>query len=136
MTFASIRNAVNFFLPFVDDSIDAVEVEFMRWRSYWLRHEGDSLPYNTLGVLLSAKEIHTYPSLEVLLQILTTGPATTATNERSFSALRYLQTYLRLTTKEDRLNGLALLFVHRDLTIDFELVIDKFSRKNRKLNFN
>ena len=29
----------------------------MRWRSYWLRHEGDSLPYNTLGVLPSAKEI-------------------------------------------------------------------------------
>ena len=80
MTFASIRNAVNFYLPFVDDSIDAVEVEFMRWRSYWLRYEGDSLPYNTLGVLLSAKEIYT---LEVLLQILTTGPVTTATNKYS-----------------------------------------------------
>ena len=53
----------------------------MQWRSYWLRHEGNSLPYNTLGVLLCAKEIHTYPSLEVLLQILTTGPVTTATNK-------------------------------------------------------
>ena len=80
MTFASIRNAVNFYFPFVDDSIDAVEVEFMRWRSYWLRHEGDSLQYDTLDVLLSAKEIHTYPSLGVL-QILTNGPVTTATNK-------------------------------------------------------
>ena len=34
----------------------------MRWRSYWLRHEGDSLPYNTLGVLLSAKEMHIFES--------------------------------------------------------------------------
>ena len=59
MTFASIRNAVNVYLPFVDDSIDVVEVEFMQWRSYWLHHEGDSLPYNTLGVLLSAKEVYT-----------------------------------------------------------------------------
>ena len=67
MTFASIRNAVNFYLPFVGDSVDAVEVKFMRWRSYWLHDEDDSLPYNTLGVLLSAKEIHTCPSLEVLL---------------------------------------------------------------------
>ena len=99
MTFALIRNAVNFHLPFVG-SIDTVEVEFMRWRSYWLRHAGDSLPYNTLGVLLSPKEIPTYPSSEVLHQILTTGPITTATNERSFSALRYLETYLRFTTKE------------------------------------
>ena len=125
MTFALIRNAVNFYLPFVIDSIDAVEVEFMRWRSYWLRHEGDSLPYNTLGVLLSAKEIHMHPSLEVLLQILTTGPVTTATNERSFSALRYLETYLRFTTKEARLNGLVLLIVHRDLNINFKPVIDE-----------
>ena len=60
MTFALIRNAVNSYLPLVDDSIDAVEFEFMQWRAYWLRHEGDSLPYNTLGVLLSAKEILTY----------------------------------------------------------------------------
>ena len=136
MTFALINNAVNFYLPFVHDSIDAGEDELMRWRSYWLGLEVDSLPYNTLGVLLSAKEIHTYPSLEVLLQILTTGPVTTATNKRSCSALRYLETCLRFTTKEDRLNGLVLLFVHRDLNINFKPVIDEFSRKNRRLNFN
>ena len=75
MTSALIRNVVNFYLSIVDDSIGAVDVKFMRWRSYWLRHERDSLPYNTLGVSLSAKEIHTYPSLEVL-QILITGPVT------------------------------------------------------------
>ena len=86
-------------------------------------------------MLLSAKEIHSYPSLEVL-QILTTGPATTATNERSFIALRYLKTYLRFTTKEDCLNGLVLLFVHRDLNINFKHVVDEFSRKNCRLNFN
>ena len=136
MTFALIRNAMNFYLPFVDDSIDAVEDEFMRWRLYWLRHEGDSLPYNTLSVLMSAKEIHTYPSLEVLLQILTTRPVTAATNKRSFSALRCLETYLLFTTQEVRLNGLILLFVHRDLNINFKYVIDEFPRKSRRLNFN
>ena len=108
----------------------------MRCRSYWLHYEGDSLPYNTLGVLLSTKEIHTYSSLEVLLQILTTDPVTTATNERSFSALRYLEIYFRITTKEARLNGLILLFVHHDLNINFKHVIDEFSCKNRRLNFN
>ena len=78
--------------------------------------------------MLSAKEMHTYPSLEVLLQILTTGPVTTATNEHSFSALRYLETYLWFTTKEARLNGLVLLIVHRDLNINFKFVIVEFSR--------
>ena len=65
-----------------------MEIEFIRWRSYWLRHDGNYLPYNTLGVLLFAKKIHTYPSLKVLYQILTTGPVTTATNERSFNPLQ------------------------------------------------
>ena len=32
--FHSIKNAVNFYLLFVDDSIDAVEVEFMPWGLY------------------------------------------------------------------------------------------------------
>ena len=118
MAFALIRNAVNFYLSFVDDSIVAVEVEFVRWRSYWLCHAGDSLPYNTSVVLLSAKEVHTYPSLEVL-QILTTSPVTTATNERSFSALRYIETYLQFTAEKARLNGLVLLLVHCDLNINF-----------------
>ena len=43
-----------------------------------------------------------YSSLAVLIQILATLPVTTATSERSFSALKYLKTYLRITTKELR----------------------------------
>ena len=38
--------------------------------------------------------------------------------------------------KEARLNGFALLYVRRDLINNFEHVIDEFSRKNRRLNFN
>ena len=64
-----------------------------------------------------------YPSLAVLTQILATLPVTTATNKRSFSALKYLKIYLRNTMKELRLNGLALLYVHRDISLDFEQVI-------------
>ena len=134
--FHSIENAVNFDLSFLDDSIDAVEVEFMRRRSYLLRHKGDSLPNNALDAFLSAKEINTYLSLEVLPQILTTLPVTTATNERSFSALIYLKAYLRSTMIKACLNDTALLYAYRDLNINFEYVIDEFSRKNRRLNFS
>ena len=79
--------------------------------------------------------METYPSLEVLLQILTTLPVSTATNERLFSALKYLKIYLRSRMKEARLNGLALLYVHRDLNINYKHVIDEISRKNRRLKF-
>ena len=70
------------------------------------------------------------PFLAVLIQILATLPVTTATIKRSFSAVEYLKTYLRNTTKEVRLKSLALLYVHRDLSSDFEQVIAEFSRKN------
>ena len=77
-----------------------------------------------------------YPSLAVLIQILITLPVSTASNKHSFSARKYLKTYLRKITKEVRLNSLALLYVHRDISLDFEQIIAEFSRKNRRLNFN
>ena len=77
-----------------------------------------------------------YTFLAVLIQILATLPVTTATNKRSFSALKYLKACLRNTTKEVRLNGLALLYVHRDISLDFEQIIAEFSRKNQRRNFN
>ena len=80
--------------------------------------------------------VDSYFSLAVLIQILAALPVTTATNERLLSALKYLKTFLRNTTKEVRLNGLVLLYVHRDISLDFEQVIAEFSRKNRRPNFN
>ena len=37
---------------------------------------------------------------------------------RSFSALKIINNYLRSTMTDGRLNGLALLFVHPDITLD------------------
>ena len=48
-------------------------------------------------------------------KIFATLPVSSATAERSFSALKYLKSYLRSTMSEDRLNGLALAYIHRDL---------------------
>ena len=58
---------MNFYLAFLNDSIDAVEIEFVQWRLYWPCHESDSLPPYALGALLAAKEMKTYSSLEVPL---------------------------------------------------------------------
>ena len=43
-------------------------------------------------------------------------PATVAVSERSFSALKRVQTYLRSTTGDSRLNYLMMLHVHKDRT--------------------
>ena len=71
-----------------------------------------------------------------MLSILVTMPSSSATAERSFSAMKRIKTYLRSTMGNDRLSSLALLHVHREIEIDVERVIELFaSLNNRKLAF-
>ena len=51
-----------------------------------------------------------------VFQLLLVIPATNATSERSFSALRRVKSYLRSTIHQARLNHLMLLYYHQDLT--------------------
>ena len=54
-------------------------------------------------------------------------PSSTASNERSFSALKRLKTYLRATMLEERLTGLALLHIHQDIIVPIDEIIDRFA---------
>ena len=51
-----------------------------------------------------------------------------ATSERTFSAVRRVKTYLRSTTRQDRLNHLMILHVHKDRTdaLDLKEVANEF----------
>ena len=49
-------------------------------------------------------------------------PATNATSERSFSALKRVKTFLRSSMKQARLNHLMLLHVHKEMTDTLDLI--------------
>ena len=49
-----------------------------------------------------------------VVKIVLVMPATNATSERSFSALRRVKNYLRSTMSQQRLNNLVVLHVHKD----------------------
>jgi hypothetical protein len=70
-----------------------------------------------------------------MLQIFATLHVTTATGEKSFSALKYLKKYLRFTMIEDRLNGLAHLYINRDIELAYGKVTEQFETHNRRLAF-
>ncbi len=78
-----------------------------------------------------------FPTLVKLLQIALTMVVSTASCERSFSALKRIKTYLRSTMTERRLIDLAMLSIERSLSqnISLDEVIDKFaaSDKNRRI---
>ena len=56
-----------------------------------------------------------FNQFEILTRLLLVVPASSAEDERSFSALRRLKTWLRSTMLQARLNHLALLNCHSDI---------------------
>lgn len=79
-----------------------------------------------------------YPSIKKALMIAVTLPCTTCSVERTFSTLRRVKTWTRSTMGEDRLNGLCMLSLHRDLVKSkkatiVEEVVDQFASNPRRL---
>ena len=67
-----------------------------------------------------------------VFQLLLVLPATNATSERSFSALRRIKSYLRTTMTQSRLNHLMILHYHQDLCdkLDIDSVGNEYISKN------
>lgn len=68
------------------------------------------------------------------MEILAALPVSTCTNARSFSTLHSLKTYLRNSTSDALLNGLALLNIHRNYTPTAEDILDELMKTKRRLN--
>lgn len=76
-----------------------------------------------------------FPNVRKLLRIAATMPLTSCSAERCFSAMKILKSRLRSTMDDERLNGLALIYIHKDKDISLERVINNFALSNRKLDF-
>lgn len=109
------------------------QAEWGIWRQRWLRHKaaGSKIP-NSCVETLDVCDVAVFPTIRELLLILLALPSSVATAERSFSTLRRLKTWLRSTMLNVRLNGLALMTIHRDIPIDKQKVIDRFAAKNKR----
>ena len=110
--------------------LSVLQAEATMWRQKWLDWQKNNrdkmLPSSALHAMEScSKEV--YPLIHNLLQILATLPVSNASAERSFSTLRRLKTWLRTTMLQERLTGLALMCVHRDI----ELNIDRFAKSKK-----
>lgn len=57
----------------------------------------------------------------ILLKLLLVMPATNATSERSFSALRRIKSYLRATMSQERLNSLLTLHIYKENALALSL---------------
>ena len=71
-------------------------------------------PAQLLSFLHQNDLMQTIPQAAKLLQLILTVPATTASVERSFSALKRIKTYNRNRTEEDRLPSLATIAIEME----------------------
>ncbi|KAL0453727.1 UNVERIFIED_CONTAM: hypothetical protein Slati_1350800, partial [Sesamum latifolium] len=57
--------------------------------------------------------------------------------KRSFSKLKLLKTYLRSSTSQETLNGLAILCIEKHMLgkIDVDSMIDDFASRNARRNY-
>ena len=71
-----------------------------------------------------------YPNIVVILRVLLAIPATSASVERDNSASEFVKNVYRSKMSEDRLISLILMYVHKDIKLDYNDIIDMYARRN------
>lgn len=71
------------------------------------------------------------PQMKELIKLILTIPGSSCTNERLFSALRRLKSYLRSKIKQDRLNDISILHIYKELCSEINIghILNKFIQK-------
>ena len=111
---------MTFVLDLQCQSLEEFEAEIRRWKARCQLNI--DAPLSTIADTLSDTNADLYPNVCTCLHILLSMPVSTATAERSFSAMRRLKTYLRSTMSTENMSGLGLL--HREREINAERVVD------------
>ena len=70
-----------------------------------------------------------FPNIYKVMSVLLTASATSALVERANSTLRFIKTDYRSTISEDRFNALVLLYLHRDVKLDYNRIIQLYANK-------
>ena len=133
-SFQDLIPAVHAYSEFVATE-NEVKGEFEMWQQRWRQVPAKDRPATAIDSL-PVCSADFFPNIRTLLVIAVTLPVTTATAERTFSSLRLLKSYLRSTMSQSRLAGLTLLYLHRDIPITPDEVIDTFAHhSSRRLEF-
>ena len=82
--------------------------------------------------------LDSFPNACIAYRILLTIPVTVASAERSFSKLKLIKSYLRSTMSQERLTGLAILSIEKEMVakLEYKTLINTFAtQKARKIKF-
>ena len=109
-------------------SPDTLQAEISVWKK-WECADIHPKP-DSLSEVLAVTNQLMYPNIHRMLYILMIIPVTSAGVERANLALKLVKTVMRSTMEQDRFNGLILMYVHKDMALNYERVIDSYARKH------
>jgi hypothetical protein len=72
-----------------------------------------------------------FPQTLRMIKSAVTMPISQVTCERTFSKMKIIKNYLRNSMSDQRLSDLTILSVERDIPVDYEQVVDKFSKSHK-----
>lgn len=104
--------------------------EIRRWKTFWSGRDNTTSICDTIHSM----EKLLFPNIYFLLNYLLIVPVSAATVERANSAFKFIKTDRRSVMSSARMNALLCLFVHKDIKLDIDIIVNKFANKsNRKL---
>ncbi|XP_068680734.1 52 kDa repressor of the inhibitor of the protein kinase-like [Montipora foliosa] len=103
--------------------------ELELWKRFWTNSAEKPA---TLQETLKACTSSVYPNTHTILRLLLIAPVTSATVERSNSSLRFVKNVYRSTMREESLNALLLLFIHKDIALDYAAIVDGYAKRNQR----
>ena len=121
------RDQISDFLDWVLPSPATFNQEINLWKNKW-KAEGVQIP-SSLSQTLDVCIYKPFPNIYTCLHVLLIMPVSTAAVERSHSSQKIVKSKLQSRMGEGRLNALMLLYVHKDIKLDYNKIIDRYAKK-------
>ena len=129
------RDQISNFFDWVLPSPATFNQEIELWKTKW-KAEGILIP-NSLSQTLDVCNYKLFSNVYTCLHVLSVMPVSTAAVERSHSSLKIVKSKLQSRMGEGRLNALMLLYVHKDIELDYNKIIDRYAKKYpRRMRFS
>lgn len=130
------ESCIKFHATFSHDNVSDVDLDDLFSELKVLQMTLPDALLSAIEILEFVKAADCYPNVSIAYRILLTIPVTVASAERSFSKLKLLKTYLRSSMSQERLNGLAILSIEKDMleNVDIDTIVNDFASKNARRN--
>ena len=104
--------------------------EFLKWKVFW-ENSSEKQTASSLLEMVSSELLpgESFPNIKTIFKVSLLALVSSATVERANSALKFVKTARRSSMTEHRLNALVLLFVHKDIEIPEDEIVDIFAKR-------